>query len=330
MGQFTDIQWCHSTINPTTGCDGCELWAGDDRTCYAGNYHEDRMANALPQLYAKDFKEVRLAPNRMRNAAGWSDLLKVTGSVEAKRQHAAKPWLDGLPRLIFISDMSDALSDAVPFEYLQTEVIETVASVRGKRHMYLWLTKQPARAVEFELWLRERDIEWPKNLGMGTSLTTQATLPRAMTLARHSAPYKYLSIEPMRGPVDLSRLGELPRGTFAQAILGGGSGNEKVATEILWFYRLLRQCRELGIPPFVKQLGSRVHMSFSTWQSAFQQLTDKHDFTLDEAGASMGIWRGYDSHGGDWIEWPEDLRVRDADGELIRSLVTSTSAAKVA
>jgi protein gp37 len=74
MGSKTNIEWCDSTVNPTTGCDGCELWAGDVRACYAGNLHESRLALTLPQLYAENFTDVRLAPGRMAAAAGWSDL----------------------------------------------------------------------------------------------------------------------------------------------------------------------------------------------------------------------------------------------------------------
>ena len=108
MGRETEIQWCDSTINPTTGCDGCELWSKNDRSCYAGNYHEARLASAMPVLYAKDFNEVRLVEGRVKQAANWADLMGVD---RIGMKHVSdKPWLSKYPRIIFISDMGDAPS----------------------------------------------------------------------------------------------------------------------------------------------------------------------------------------------------------------------------
>ena len=60
MGSKTGIGWCDSTVNGSTGCDGCELWGPKVRRCYAGNLHEKRLAKSLPLLYAPNFQEVRL------------------------------------------------------------------------------------------------------------------------------------------------------------------------------------------------------------------------------------------------------------------------------
>ena len=164
MSQNTDIQWCDSTVNPTMGCDGCELWNGDTRVCYAGALH-GRFAGR--KGWAPRFEEVTLFPGRIAEAARWSDL---TG----KPRHE-KPWLDGYPRLIFVSDMSDALSSTVLFQYLRDEIIVNVTSDPGVRHIWLWLTKRPRRMAEFSCWLAQRGIDWPGNLWTGTSITTQAT-----------------------------------------------------------------------------------------------------------------------------------------------------------
>ena len=76
-----------------------------------------------------------MIPGRMETAARAPSL--------AGQIRPDKPWLNGLPRLIFISDMSDALSEDVTFEYLETEVIDAVAGDRGSEHNWLWLTKRP-------------------------------------------------------------------------------------------------------------------------------------------------------------------------------------------
>src|SRR5881227_2433663 len=98
MSIATKIQWVDSTCNPTMGCEGCELWNPKSgvRTCYAGMLHT-RFGGAT-KGYSPTFDELTLWPGRMAEAARWPDL---TGT---KRK--GKHWLDDLPRLIFVSDMS--------------------------------------------------------------------------------------------------------------------------------------------------------------------------------------------------------------------------------
>ena len=157
MSIKTKIQWCDSTANPTMGCDGCELWGPQRRTCYAGLLHT-RFGGVTPG-YAPSFAEVTLFPGRMEEAARWSDL---TG-----KKRREKPWLDGLPRLVFISDMSDALCSVVPFEFLRDEIIQNVGSDHGRRHRWMWLTKRPERMAEFFKRLKKQGVRWPDNLWVG-------------------------------------------------------------------------------------------------------------------------------------------------------------------
>src|SRR5262249_46982950 len=75
MSEHAKIEWCDSTVNPTTGCDGCELWRpGVGGPCYAGHIHQTIMARRRPHEYAASFTEVRLVPGRMAKAAAASDL----------------------------------------------------------------------------------------------------------------------------------------------------------------------------------------------------------------------------------------------------------------
>ena len=162
---------------------------------YAGVLHGFRRGHPG---FAPKFGEVTLFPGRMAKAARWSDL---TGEARP-----AKPWLNGLPRLIFVSDMSDALSSAVPFEYLATEAIDNVTSDLGSRHQWLWLTKRPHRMAAFYRWLWKRGKDWPINLWAGTSITTQATATRIKGLLNvgHRKTIRFLSVEPQIEPVDLT------------------------------------------------------------------------------------------------------------------------------
>jgi protein gp37 len=222
----------------------------------------------------------------MATSARWSDL---TGL-----RRPQKPWLNGLPRLIFISDMSDALSKAVSFEYLEAEIIEVVTGRLGRRHHWQWLTKRPGRMAEFSKWLEKMGRTWPTNLWAGTSITTQESTARIEELLKvgDENTTRFLSVEPQWEPIELHRW--LP--WLDWVIQGGQSGHRAKRFELEWAYDLLRQCSEAHVPYFLKQLGCK-----ATFKGAAFRLED--------------------SHGGDWTEWPEALRVRQMplrfDGELM-------------
>ena len=106
-----------------------------------------------------------LYPGRVANAATW-DLLEL-------KEVKDKPWVKELPRLIFISDIGDALSKSVPFDYLREEIVGNISSSAGRQHIWLWLTKLLGRMAEFATWLHERGIPWPHNLVPMTTVTMQ-------------------------------------------------------------------------------------------------------------------------------------------------------------
>lgn len=274
MGLETAIQWCDSTVNPTTGCDGCELWSGGTRVCYAGRLHESRLRASLPRLYGAHFTTIRLAPGRMRAAAAWPDLRGAA--------RPGKPWLDGRSRFIFISDMADALSEAVPFSYLADEVIEAVRGPAGRRHVWLWLTKRPGRMSEFAEWLwAERAINWPMNLWVGTSVTSRGSIDRIRDLEDVPAERRFVSVEPLWAPFDWTRLQHVH-----WVIVGGQSGPDasRHALHLEWLIELRDWCRLVHMPLFVKQLGSAPRYR----------------------GLPLPL---RDSHGGDPREWPAAVGV---------------------
>ena len=279
MGVKTDIQWADDTINPSTGCDGCELWKrGVGGPCYAGNFHEQRLARSLPHLYAADFTEVRLAPGRMVKAASHVDLRGTA------RQD--KPWLDGMPRMIFVGDMGDLLSKAVPFEYLADELIGVATSPKGARHIWLVLTKQPSRLLAFSRWLRdERGVDWPENVWVGTSVTSRKTLRRIDYLREVPTTRRFISAEPLWDDIDIRSY--LKGGGISQVIIGGQSdqaGQPGRSMDAAWVRRLINDARNEDSAPFLKQFGSN----------------------------PIGLpHKLRDSHGGDWNEWPEWARVRE-------------------
>src|SRR5208282_715097 len=117
------------------GCEGCELWTSNVKKCYAGWLHVRRGGHT--KGFSPIFEELTYYRGRMAQAAGWPDL---SGTCRED-----KPWLDGLPRLIFVSDMSDSLSKTVPFDYLEEKIIRTAMTPEGQRHHWLWLSKRPDR-----------------------------------------------------------------------------------------------------------------------------------------------------------------------------------------
>lgn len=286
MGNHTDIQWADSSVNPTTGCDGCELWiAGKGGHCYAGNYHETRLSKAMPDLYATRFDEVRLVPGRMARAAAWSDL---TGT-----DRPDKPWLNGLPRMIFVGDMGDLFSTDVKFSYIKQEVIDVASSWKGRRHVWMLLTKQPRRVVAFAKWLATEGISWPENVWVGTSITSARTLRRLDWLLEIPAAYRYLSIEPQFEGIDLRLVeasgGLTPAGHGLSLVIQGGESDQGKHRgrpfDLSWARRVRDECKSSGISYFLKQYGS----------------------TPCEGNTAIAL---KDHHGGNWSEWSPDLRIR--------------------
>ena len=322
MGATTGIEWCDTTVNPTTGCDGCELWKLLDKAahppiwggpCYAGNLHEMRLAKSLPKLYAPRFTEVRLAPGRMAKAAGLSDL---TGT-----DRPEKPWLNGMPRLIFVGDMGDLFSRDVPFEYIRDEVFGVATSAAGSRHVWMLLTKQPSRMMKFAEWFGE----WPENVWAGVSVTGLKTVLRIGYLLQVPAARRFVSFEPLVEnvgvPIELFGYGDAGSTTHYKryapvadrgielAIIGGEShqnGHGARPFDVAWARRLIQVARDTPLKVFLKQLGSNVR-----WSGCSGPGEHWPNGTLTEDMGCAWRVRLKDGHGGDWSEWPEDLRVRE-------------------
>jgi len=277
MSIGTKIQWADSTCNPTMGCEGCELWNSKVKKCYAGWLHV--RFGGVTKGYSPTFGQLTLWPGRMAEAAGWPDL---TGT-----RRKDKPWLDGLPRLIFVSDMSDSLSKDVPLGFLEDEIIRGATSPNGKRHQWMWLTKRPDRMAGFSELLRNKGIDWPRNLWAGTSITSQATTTRIDHLLRvgGEGTIHFLSVEPQWGQIDLAKwLPDLDWIIHGGESAQGGKRNSS-AFHVEWALDLIRRCKRRGVAYFLKQLGTVVYRN----------------------GQRVHL---EDNHGGDWSDWPEKLRVR--------------------
>lgn len=281
MAEKTPIEWCDSAVNPVMGCDGCELWnpAQGVQHCYAGQLHKIRAGRPG---YADRFEEPKRFPGRLSRAARWSDL--------AGRERPDKPWLGTAPRHIFISDMGDALSRSVSFDFLLEEIICAVKSPEGSRHRWLWLTKRPERMRQFASWLRDRGILWPQNLWAGTSVTSSQHLKRIRHLLQVPAAGHFVSCEPLLSRLDIARYLKhefgfpqsdgsthyhtqaefmecrskdckhsakvLHRPALSWVIAGGESGKDARPCAVEWLAELAEDCAAAKVPFFCKQLGA--------------------------------------------------------------------------
>lgn len=298
MSKDTSIQWCDSSVNPVMGCDGCELWqprAGGKRTCYAGVMVERYKGR---KGYPASFLAPEVFPGRTLEAAKWGDL--------RGKDRPDKPWLNGAPRLIFVSDMGDALSGAITFDALKREIVDVAgsAALGGSKHVWLWLTKRPTRMAAFADWLlEEHGVAWPRNLWPMTTVTSQQTVRRIEMLHRvgERSPGggpggRAVSFEPLLGPVKLGALAH----AIEWGIIGGESENtvfgqagRAAPLTLSVLTDVVEELANAGVPTFVKQLGSR----FTSLRIS-GKLVD---------GATN---RMKDHHGGDWGEWPAELRIR--------------------
>lgn len=246
----TNIGWTHSTINGSSGCDGCELWNDLTHTCYAGQVHQNRLALSLPHLYARDFAEVRMIPGRFEQAAKWG--------LPTPAENADKPWFVGQPRHIFVGDMGDFLSDAVTDDFLKRELLAAVTSKAGQRHVWQWLTKRPARLAR----LSEKWGGLPDNVVAMTTVTNQRTADvRLPELLKVRCKTRGVSAEPLLGPVDFDfghpkwRTAESYHSYIHWVIVGGESGAGCRPMQAEWARSIRDQCAASGVAFFFKQWG---------------------------------------------------------------------------
>jgi len=221
MAQLSSIEWTDATWNPVTGCTkvspGC-------KNCYA-----DRMAKRLQAMgqprYRNGFS-VTLQPDLLEEPLRWRT-----------------------PKLVFVNSMSDLFHEAVPFEYIRrvSEVME-----RADWHVFQVLTKRHERLAALAGQLR-----WPANVWMGVSVESQDYVVRIGSLRRIPAAVRFLSVEPLLGPMPF-----LPLKGIHWVIVGGESGPRARPMQKEWVRAIRDRCRRKGVRFFFKQWGG-VHKAKS-------------------------------------------------------------------
>jgi len=244
MGDDSRIEWTDATWNPITGCtkvsEGCDH-------CYAETFAE-RWRGIPGHPYEQGF-DLKLWPERLDMPLRWRR-----------------------PRRVFVNSMSDLFHEGISLDYIQ-RVFAVMAA--APQHTFQVLTKRPERLAE----LAPR-LLWPDNVWMGVSVENQRWTSRIDDLRRVAAVVRFLSCEPLLGPLELDLTG------IHWVIAGGESGARARPMRPEWARSIRDQCRLAGVLFFFKQWGAHDASGLRTSKVRSGRLLD----------------------GRTWNEFPEQLR----------------------
>ncbi len=214
MATMSSIEWTEATWNPVTGCtkisEGC-------RHCYAATMAKRLHAMNNPR-YANGF-----------NVTLHHDLVDLP--LKWKR-----------PRRIFVNSMSDLFHKDIPFEFIQ-QVFQTMQ--RAHWHTFQILTKRSDRLLELSF-----DLPWPNNIWQGVSVEDERVIHRIDHLRQVPAKIRFLSLEPLIGP-----LNNLDLRGIHWVIVGGESGPGARPMKKEWVESIRDQCINQQVAFFFKQWG---------------------------------------------------------------------------
>ncbi len=320
MAENSKIEWTDATWNPMAGCSivspGCH-------NCYA-------MRTAY-RLAAMGQKKYQGTTEKKNGRILW------TGKINTDESALSIPLKKKKPTTWFVNSMSDLFHESVPFDFID-KVFAVMALC--PQHTFQILTKRPERMAEYtttshrqeaiELAMslvdgypeEDYDVIWPlPNVWLGTSCEDQQRADeRIPHLLRCPAAVRFVSAEPLLGPIDLGEdsatfchwagqvvAGECEHGMACRersyldyldwVIVGGESGPGARPCDLAWIRSIVGQCREAGVACFVKQLGANA-IQFDDGGMTGNELHDCPYQTQNKKG-------------GDISEWPEDLRVRE-------------------
>ncbi len=321
--QKTEIAWTDASWNPVRGCTkispGCTH-------CYASTFAE-RWRGIKGHPYEHGF-DLRLVPEKLGEPLKWKQ-----------------------PKKVFVNSMSDLFHEDVPDEFID-QVFAVMALC--PQHTFQVLTKRPKRMAEWcavrnrmlgivaaaDFMTKSHRLKpcWPlPNVWLGTSVESQRYADeRIPHLLKCPASVRFLSCEPLLGPLDLSAIklavdlevdaltGEHrqfcdegidhpsaeqffdggPR--ISWCIAGGESGPGCRRCDVAWIRSIVEQCKAASVPVFVKQLGGKP-VGLRAWcdRCNYQSSTAMHGLDCDKTRILK------DRKGGDMAEWPNDLQVRE-------------------
>jgi protein gp37 len=249
MSSSTNIEWTDATCNPVTGC--TKISAGCDH-CYAERFSE-RFRGTRGHPFETGF-DLTLRPERLEQPLRWRT-----------------------PRMIFVNSMSDLFHKEIPQEFI-ARVFDTMEAAPW--HTFQVLTKRSSLMRDF-LHKRYGAGRGPRHIWCGVSVEDGARTSRIRHLREAPAGVRFLSIEPLIGPV-----GRLDLTEIDWVIVGGESGPGARAIKEEWVIHVRDQCVGAGTPFFFKQWGGRTPkargrlLEGEEWSQfpAPKQLPKRHEF----------------------------------------------------
>lgn len=213
----TTIEWTDRTWNPTTGCDKVSPGC---KHCYA-----EAVTKRFRSTFRNGFKF----------------------TLHQERLDLPKTWRQ--PSMVFVNSMSDLFHEQLPLDFL-THVFDVMRDC--PQHTFQLLTKRHGRLAE----IAEAGIlTWPDNVWVGVSVENQRYVERVDYLRRVPAAVRFLSCEPLLGPLELDLTG------IDWVITGGESGPKRRPVKAEWVRSIRDQCLAAGVPFFHKQWGGRTPSS---------------------------------------------------------------------
>jgi protein gp37 len=225
MGDKSAIEWTEATWNPTTGCD--RISSGCDN-CYA--------LTLAKRLKAMGNLKYQTDGDARTSGPGF-------GVVEHP-DALAIPHKWSTPRIVFVNSMSDLFHARVSSGFVH-EVFKVMAAT--PRHTYQVLTKRPRRVLHMA-----SNLPWPSNVWLGVSVESIDQVSRLDDLRKTPAKVKFVSAEPLLGPLE-----DIDLTGISWLIAGGESGNGHRSMDPRWVRNLRDQCRFAKIPFFFKQWGGQ-------------------------------------------------------------------------
>lgn len=216
MSTATSIEWTDATWNPVTGCTKISPGCAH---CYIERTPAFRIAG---RRFVRGVIPVELHDNRLDQPLHWRK-----------------------PRRVFVNSLSDLYHDAIPDPFI-ARVFDTMT--RAHWHRFQILTKRSARLRDLAA-----TLPWPMNVWQGVSVENAGHVERIADLQTVPAAVRFLSIEPLLGPIP-----DLPLDGIDWVIVGGESGPVRRAVRPDWVREIHGQCAAAGVPFFFKQWGGRV------------------------------------------------------------------------
>jgi protein gp37 len=210
----TKIEWTELTWNPTTGCDkvsqGCKF-------CYA-----EVMARRLKAIGLEKYRNgFKLTLHK--------DILKI-------------PYTWKQPKIVFVNSMSDLFHKGIPFDFIK-RVFKVMND--NPQHVFQILTKRADILFKYN-----EELNWTQNIWMGVSVENNTILYRVDLLRNTRAKVKFLSCEPLLGPLPALNLKKID-----WVIVGGESGRRPRPMRPEWVFDIHNKCIEADVPFFFKQWG---------------------------------------------------------------------------